>query len=853
MAMLLSVPALAQTTVATYDKATIGGDTLPADVLRILGIGSVGSGSGTINPIAIDNLGDVRKDTTTTVSTAGAHTWSAAGSFTSTLGVTGVLSGNTGTLLLEDAIRASGATSEFQFNETDQGTGLKNWRFLLSGSQFALQALDDSYASLGDLIRGYRRSSADLYGGVGSPDTFEWGQYVRNAWPARNNTLLLGGPVRKIGAVYTNELLAEVFTVIEKQVIGNGAFRVGRGTTLTRDVTSGATTIFVKDRVFRYHDFGILQGLGSSGQPQFEVIRIVQAGGYDCTGATSPLPSACGGVDNDDYAISVERNKDLGSTNAWVSGDGVSATDRYLDLYAWQSGVITGGGAIMGDRPHAYWNFNDSLTTQVNRAAESGGTITALNSTGATTSGGFAGDGGSWHRNSLSDAQAFAANIATINTGTAGGTEIACSMTIEMVYFVNGTTPGSANSQRPVAKWDGSSTSTVTFLVEHWGSAAGGSFNGKLALLGTPVANPITILTPLITPAAGWHHIVFTYSNVNGGRAYLNGVLTGTPTAPVASNACMVTNANDVTGYLWGNNGNPNAGHISELAIYATELSEEQIDAHYDAFQTNRTGFAAGPTIVGYERTSDVNWYGVSERWACGQLAGLYGFTQLTYGCGWGDTTATYVTATASDGFSIYNAGSRKFWADTSGNLSLTGDLSIGTSGSLRSGATAYDTGTGYWLDYNGGTPRFRIGTTSAGASYLRWTGSALELKSNTTTINASGITVEGGTGASAEADRAYKFEHGDAFDSGLYSYGTSVRQLNLHAVSNGPTRLDLGAENASGNDAFLTLLSQNGGTGSRFLIQAGEVNINGNVGFTGSCAASATLTVTNGIITGGC
>ena len=70
--LLLAVPvsASAQTTVATYDKATIGGDSLPADVLRILGIGNVGSGSGTINPLAIDNLGDVRKDTTTTVSTA---------------------------------------------------------------------------------------------------------------------------------------------------------------------------------------------------------------------------------------------------------------------------------------------------------------------------------------------------------------------------------------------------------------------------------------------------------------------------------------------------------------------------------------------------------------------------------------------------------------------------------------------------------------------------------------------------------------------------------------------------------------------------------------------------------------
>lgn len=67
--------------------------------------------------------------------------------------------------------------------------------------------------------------------------------------------------------------------------------------------------------------------------------------------------------------------------------------------------------------------------------------------------------------------------------------------------------------------------------------------------------------------------------------------------------------------------------------------------------------------------------------------------------------------------------------AASTGDLSLLGALTIGTSGSLSSGATAYATGTGYWLDYNAGTPRFYIGNGSSSTSeYLTWSGTALSV-----------------------------------------------------------------------------------------------------------------------------
>jgi hypothetical protein len=54
----------------------------------------------------------------------------------------------------------------------------------------------------------------------------------------------------------------------------------------------------------------------------------------------------------------------------------------------------------------------------------------------------------------------------------------------------------------------------------------------------------------------------------------------------------------------------------------------------------------------------------------------------------------------------------------------FSGSITIGAGGSLSSGQTAYDTGTGFWLEYNGGTPRFSIGNSSG--SKLTWDGTTL-------------------------------------------------------------------------------------------------------------------------------
>jgi hypothetical protein len=54
------------------------------------------------------------------------------------------------------------------------------------------------------------------------------------------------------------------------------------------------------------------------------------------------------------------------------------------------------------------------------------------------------------------------------------------------------------------------------------------------------------------------------------------------------------------------------------------------------------------------------------------------------------------------------------------------GSVEVSSSGSLRSGQTSYNTGTGWWWGLDAGVPKFSVGDPAA--SYLRWTGSALEI-----------------------------------------------------------------------------------------------------------------------------
>ena len=93
------------------------------------------------------------------------------------------------------------------------------------------------------------------------------------------------------------------------------------------------------------------------------------------------------------------------------------------------------------------------------------------------------------------------------------------------------------------------------------------------------------------------------------------------------------------------------------------------------------------------------------------------------------------------------------------------GNLVISTSGSIRSGQTAYNTGTGWWLGIDAGTPKFSIGNPAG--SYMRWTGTELEFNGSfapfTAAITGGGAILSLGNGLRTYVTRTVTLTGGKA------------------------------------------------------------------------------------------
>jgi hypothetical protein len=831
--------AFAQDTVVNADRAQISqkivvGGTTFGEVLRIVGAPTTSLGTGTINPMGIDADGDVVRDSATAVSTGGAWTWGVRGMFSNGLTVgttlTGAANPGTGTILdIDTTTRVATIQPQYRLYETDQPPNLRYWFLRGQDQQIFMEAWDDAITTRSTLWRGYKRASIDPNDpfAVGTPDTFELGATVRNFWPETSSFSKLGNFNRRWLSLDVDTLRAQTFVVNETQAFTNGALLVSRGSNLTRDLSNSATVIHVEHKGFRYHDFAVMRGLSTTnGAPQAEWIKL-NTGSYDCTegdadktagspGANPPLHANCLGVDNNDYAYAVIRDQAGSGAFPWAKGSAVPSTDRYLDIYAFNDATITYGGAVIGDKAVGYWNFDDAPTTTFNAARSGGGDASAIG-TGAGTCGGSAWPGtaapsgcGAWFRptgagNGLLTQPITLADLNLSQPGQKQDEAFACHGTVEMVAFIPPASTISGTTYVDlVSKWSTVSLSSQTFIIRHYGPAAGAALEGKIDLIGSRNGS-LTILRSGVI--AGWNHLVFTWGNHNGDHIYVNGVrhVSNAPTA-----LCNVNNDDPIRVEGWTA---PNGGgsHIAELAVYAYDLEEEQVKAHYRALQTDRAGLHTGPTIAGFERQSDVNWYGVSPRWACGNLAGYYDYRRQTYGCGFGDYTGDW-TAIDDKGWRVMHQNNVKMRAQ-GGNLYLTGDLHVETSGQLRSGATGYDTGVGYWIDYNGGAPRFRIGTetTAVTPRYLRWTPAGdLEFKTDRMKLSSAGIDFLYDIGGGSQAARITWGRATGGFGSEMFgnaggvgiSTQSNTQGIGLHAGTCCADSLSFGV-NSGGNGYF--------------------------------------------------
>jgi hypothetical protein len=818
------------------ERMVVGSTTL-GDVLRIVGSSTVSSGTGTMNPAVVDSDGDVLEDSFTTVSTAGAHTWGAAGSFTSTLGVTGLLSGNTGTLLLGSTTRITNTSPALYLHDSDASSSEKYFSLEANGGLLALKKYDDTPSSSNVL---FQVDSTALV-----PDDWRWGSLLATIRPENNGSSTLGSLTKMYSAAYIWDLVAQTLTAKEVISTIGGEIIVAPTTSLTRDVASGGGFIYVKHNQLRTNDTVYLK-VNASGE------KMLVTGTYiDCSVSGNCISVAS------DYAYPVTRNRQGSGAKDWLAGAAVvnegNVGDGNISIFADRSSSVSDGyiGLVVGDGPIAEWRMNETTSTttadlmgNVGVATETGTQSTGLGTTGLANLGN-AGADPVWSNTSAAG-YLLVANDADL--------QITGDLTIEFLAYWQATSP---STQHIISR-----NHAGEFHVAVLSSGELQFCHGN-----TSTFNCYTTAAGVVTSA--WTHYVIVRDAASSPKRllfYKNGALIFSTTYTQA----VTTTTNTLgIGQNPHNLGFGFDGWIDEVAIYNYQLAADRILLHHAARANDSISrFTIGPTLCGNVRTGTAA-FDMAERWCLGNLAGTYGYSSVApvYGLASGNASATWVSVDATNGFRIMNGSTVKTAFDTSGNGLLTGDLSIGTSGSLRSNATAYDTGTGWWIDYNGGTPRFRIGTTSASTSYLRWTGSALEMKSNTLTVDANGIVVAPNASASHTSPYGYKFSTAiGSSDVGTFSYevagGRSLGLINS-AVSPGRLVQTLMAATGAGGTSSVRAYDDNaGGNGAELVtpnaslrledatLSIGTIStlqINGFSTFTGTC--TGTITVEKGLI----
>lgn len=117
----------------------------------------------------------------------------------------------------------------------------------------------------------------------------------------------------------------------------------------------------------------------------------------------------------------------------------------------------------------------------------------------------------------------------------------------------------------------------------------------------------------------------------------------------------------------------------------------------------------------------------------------------------------------------------------TLGSTTLSGgNVTLDAAGVIKSGASDFATGTGWYMDYNSGTPRFRVGTASG--SRMSWEGSAFHLQMGTVSITADGLYVQPANDAiSLEDQQPYGYSFGSYYWGMFGREGDGPRTLSLY------------------------------------------------------------------------
>ncbi len=259
-------------------------------------------------------------------------------------------------------------------------------------------------------------------------------------------------------------------------------------------------------------------------------------------------------------------------------------------------------------------------------------------------------------------------------------------------------------------------TATLAVITGALTTAVGSSINGTYitaaSIIGTAIANA-----------------TITSTNIAAATITATQIATGTITGTQIDSA-TITSSNIATGTILA--GNIAAGTITASEISATagitggQIASATIVAGNITNLTITAAQIANVTITGAQVAANTITGGASGNIALTSITAdnIAANTITASLIAAGTITANEIAANTITANEI--AAATITAAKLSSTLLYAGSIEIDTSGNIRSGQTAYETGTGWFIGNSGGAAKFSMGSST---NYLKWDGTYLTLK----------------------------------------------------------------------------------------------------------------------------
>lgn len=281
---------------------------------------------------------------------------------------------------------------------------------------------------------------------------------------------------------------------------------------------------------------------------------------------------------------------------------------------------------------------------------------------------------------------------------------------------------------------------------------------------GTYVFSSNTLTPPLVTTGVYWSKTMPTASQTLPTYQCQFTFVTNPPTTTINSTLTAGTWSSPTVVSQLGTNGSSGS---TAVRVYLKNSSSS-------AATSNPSG---NITATG---SANDTWYTNTQTLVTGQFQwqcdGTY--NPNTNSTTWG---SPYLTLFKVDTLSAFTV--------NTGALTVNNALTVSTGGVIKSGMTNFATGTGYWLDYNGGVPRFSIGTGSGGtlSAGFSWNGSVASFAGTVTVGSSPAVSGTTMTGSGAVLNSNGTFAIGSPVSGstgGNISFNGSTLTLNGNVVA---------------------------------------------------------------------